>query len=208
MKRYSIFPSLGLLFMLALLILLGGCATNIPVAKNPPLYAQEKLRAVDHWDNIADSVATRVQKSLLDRNDLISKPLYVRPPNDRPFIMAFYNLLRTRLVSKGMQVSEQCEPNSLVIEYNVQTVLFDSGRTGWFPSLAGMGIGVVNAVTGKYTTTSDHEIIVNTRMVHNNRYVMHLSNIYYINDDDWPLYISPESFDPQADRTRTVRISR
>ncbi len=207
MKRRRIVLFAGLLSLLALVA--AGCtSTSIPVAKNPPLYSQEKLRAVDHWDNIADLVATRVQKSLEDRPDLINKPLYVRPPSDRPFIMVFYSLLRTRLVSKGMQVSEICEPDSLIIEYNVQTVLFDEWRSGWLPSLSSMGIGVLNAVTGKYTTASDHEIIVNTSMLHNNRYVMHLSNIYYINDDDWPLYISPESFDPKAATTRTVRISR
>ena len=206
MKRHFNFVYPGLVFLLVLASLAGGCSTNIPIATRPPLYTQEKVQAVDHWDNIANTVAMRVQKSLEDRKDLINKPLYVQAPSDRPFSLAFYNLLRTRLVSKGMQVSDTREANSLIIEYNVQTVLHESNRSDWMPSLTAMGIGIANLVTGKYTSPSDHEIIINTSMVHNNRYVMHLSTICYINDDEWPMYISPESFDPNAERTRTVPL--
>ena len=186
----------------------GGCAsTEIPLAKNPPLYAQEKVQAVDHWDNIANEVAMRVQKSLEDRPDLVAIPIYVKPPNDRPFSMAFHDLLRTRLVSRGMQVADVPEAATLMLEYNVQTVLHDSSRGSWLPSLAAMGIGIVHLATGQYTTTSDHEIIINSSIIHHNRYVMHLSHVAYINEADWPLYVSPESSDPMARRTRTVHIT-
>ena len=61
--RYIIFL-LGALIMLAASIFLGGCAsTEIPLAATPPLYSQEKLQAADHWDNIANTVAMRIQKS-------------------------------------------------------------------------------------------------------------------------------------------------
>ena len=186
-------------------ISLTACSRNRPLATNPPVYEQQKLQAVDHWDNVADTVATRVQKSLSDRRDLINKPIFVQPPNDRPFSMAFYNLLRTRLVSKGMQVVDHREADALVLNYSVQTVLHDSS-TDWTPSLAAMGIGLVNMVTGSYTSRSEHEIIINSELLHKNRYVMHLSTVCYINDDEWPMYISPESFDPNGSQTRTVRL--
>lgn len=186
-------------------ISLTACSRNRPLATNPPVYEQQKLQAVDHWDNVADTVATRVQKSLSDRRDLINKPIFVQPPNDRPFSMAFYNLLCTRLVSKGMQVVDRREADSLVLNYSVQTVLHDSS-TDWTPSLAAMGIGLVNMVTGSFTSRSEHEIIINSELLHKNRYVMHLSTVCYINDDEWPMYISPESFDPNGSQTRTVRL--
>ena len=205
MKRRHTVIFLSLLASLALAGALTGCSKSRPLATNPPLYTQEKLQAVDHWDNVANTVAMRVQKSLEDRRDLINKPIYVQLPDDRPFSMAFYNLLRTRLVSKGMQVSDKPEPDSLTLNYNVQTVLHESGAS-WTPSLASMGIGIVNMVSGSYTSRSDHEIIVNTSMLYKNRYVMHLSTVCYIDDDEWPMYISPESFDPSGARSRTVRL--
>ena len=205
MIRRNLFIFLGLLALLALAGSLTACSKNRPLATNPPQYEQDKLQAVDHWDNIADAVAIRIRKCLEDRRDLINKPLYVQPPNERPFSMAFYNLLRTRLVSKGMQVSDKRELDSLVVNYSVQTVLHESS-SDWLPSLRAMGIGIVNLVTGSYTTRSDHEILINATMLHKNRYVMHMSLPYYIDDDEWAMYISPESFDPNGSQTRTVRL--
>ena len=205
MKRRHTITFFSLLALLALAGLLTACSKSRPLATNPPLYEQDKLQAVDHWDNVANTVATRVQKSLEERRDLINKPIYVQPPNDRPFSMAFYNLLRTRLVSKGMQVSDKREADTLILSYNVQTVLHESWAS-WSPSLASMGIGVVNMVTGSYTSRSEHEIIINSELLYKNRYVMHLSTVCYIDDDEWPMYISPESFDPNGGQTRTVRL--
>lgn len=205
MKRRHAITFFSLLALLALAGLLTACSKSRPLATNPPLYEQDKLQAVDHWDNVANTVATRVQKSLEERRDLINKPIYVQPPNDRPFSMAFYNLLRTRLVSKGMQVSDKREADTLILSYNVQTVLHESWAS-WSPSLASMGIGVVNMVTGSYTSRSEHEIIINSELLYKNRYVMHLSTVCYIDDDEWPMYISPESFDPNGGQTRTVRL--
>ena len=206
MRLYFLCIQLGVLIIFAISVFLGGCAsTEIPLAETPPLYSQQKIQAADHWDNVANTVAMRIQKSMEDRPDLVNKPVYVVLPNTRPFSMAFHSLLLTRLVSKGMQVSDKPEPDSLMLNYNVQTVLHESGAS-WTPSLASMGIGVVNLVTGSYTSRSDHEIIVNTSMLYKNRYVMHLSIVCYIDDDEWPMYISPESFDPSGARSRTVRL--
>ncbi|MDR2488732.1 MAG: hypothetical protein LBD42_04495 [Desulfovibrio sp.] len=205
MKRQPALIVLGMLILTVLPGLLTACSRSRPLATNPSLHTQEKLQAVDHWDNIADTVAMRVQKSLEDRRDLINKPIYIQPPNDRAFSMAFYDLLRTRLVSRGMQVSDKREADSLMLNYSVQTVLHDSSAN-WTPSLAALGIAVVNSVTGSFTTRSDHEIIINSDMVYKNRYVMHLSTVCYIDDKEWPMYISPESFDPNGAQTRTVRL--
>ncbi len=191
----------------ALAMLLAACAsTDVPVAQNPPLHAQQKVQSVDHWDNLADTAAQRVVKTLEDRPDLTAKPLYVQPPSDRPFSIAFYNLLRTRLVTKGMQVSNRLEPDSLIIEYDVQTVRHDNNGT-WMPGLDTLAVGLGGLVGAGYGPASDNEIVLNTRMLHGNRYVMHLSQLAYINDDEWAMYISTDSLDPQNASTRKVRIT-
>lgn len=184
-----------LTILCAMVILLGGlwgCAqTTIPLATAPPLYEQYKLQSADHWDTVAEGVATRIQKTLEDRPDLIGKPLYITPPNNGIFTRTFASLLRSRLVSKGMQVSEFSEPDALVIQYNAQTVLHDSGRGDYGIGLANLGITAVGAFVGGYTSTSDHEVVINTYMVHRNRYVMSLSQVCYIHDKDWNLYFDP-----------------
>lgn len=201
MKKALPLIQLGLALILAFSFFLAGCtSTRVPVATRPPLYSQQKIVAVDHWDNIAIEVAERVRKVLLDRPDLIARPLYVRGPEGRAFTEVFTGLLHTELVSRGMQVSQTPEPGAVFLEYSVQLVNFDGSRTGFMPSVASLGIGAVNMVTGRYTTPSDREVVVTSRITHNNRYVMHLSNYYYINDDDWQLYLSnPSVSGPDAD---------
>lgn len=181
------------------MLALWGCVqTTIPLASAPPLYEQYKLQSADHWDTVAEGVAVRVQKTLEERQDLIGKPLYIAPPNDGVFTRTFASLLRSRLVSKGMQVSEYNEPDAITINYNVQMVLHDSGRGDYGIGLANLGISVAGAFVGGYTSTSDHEVVINTYMVHRNRYAMSLSQVCYIHDKDWDLY-----FDPSMLRRKT-----
>jgi hypothetical protein len=198
---------LGALIILALMTLLGGCASmDIPLSEAPPLYSQEKIRAADHWDNIADSVALRIQKTLEERPDLVHRPLYVQLPNSRPFSRALYKLLTTRLVSKGMQVSGRVEPDSLLLEYDLQLIRYKGSRENWMPGLASLGLALANAAGAGYGIASDHEIIINFRMIHNNRHVMHLSRIFYINDQDWALYADANPADGKADNSRRVPL--
>ena len=179
---------LGLLTMLALAVFFAGCSTSpVPPQVNPPAYTQERVQAADHWRNMAEDTAKSVVHALEERRDLIARPLYVQPPNGRPFSIAFYDLVKSELVSRAVQLSQTLEPDTLRLEYHVQTVVHDASRRGTW------GVG-------------QHEIVVNVRMAFNNRYVMHRSYIHYINEADWALYLSPESQAPDADRTRSLRV--
>jgi hypothetical protein len=207
MKSRIICMPLGALITLALMTLFGGCAsTDIPLAESPPLYSQEKIQAADHWDNIANAVALRIQKTLEDRPDLVNRPVYVQPPNSRPFSRALYSLLTTRLVSKGMQVSGQPDPESLFLGYDMQLIHYKSGRRDWTPGLATLGLAIANVVGAGYSVAPDHEIIINFQMIHNNRYVMHLSQVCYINAADWALYGDSPLTDSKADHVRRVPL--
>ncbi|MDR2893657.1 MAG: hypothetical protein LBV80_11375 [Deltaproteobacteria bacterium] len=202
MKKINLKTRLGLLLSLALLTLLLGCeASPIPVAANHDAHLQLKVQASEHWRDIASEVAERVLKAINDRPDLNGRPIFIASPNNRPFTVAFYNLLRSELVSRGLQVSYSKEPGGINLEYTVQTVHFDSGRRSDSTPL--IGIDDKN----RYNSPSNNEIIVNARLFHLNRFVVHCSAIRYINDDDWPLYMDPQVADPLAESSRNIRVT-
>lgn len=191
MKLLRINGLLGILTALAVSVFLAGCGTSqVPVPEYPKAYTQEIAQAADHWRDIASDVAERVRIALLERRDLLDKPLFVSAPNSRDFDLAFYQLLKTEMVSRAIQVSERAERGTITMDYTVQTVHHDPSR-----------------MTGpRYSGASDHEIVVNVRMAYNNRYVLHLSYIRYINDADWPLYISPESTNPAVGGAPVIKV--
>ena len=201
MKKVRIPTRLGVLTMLMLIAFLAGCTrSHVPVPEKPVAYTQEKAQAADHWRGIAVDVADKIRDALVERSDIATKSLYVVPPNDRPFMLAFHQLLRTELVSRAIQVAEEPEFDSVRVEYDVLTVLHDPSRfsSGIYGHLADLGIGLGRFFSG--ASGSDNEIVVNVRMAHNNRYVVHLSYIRYINDADWPLYLN--------DGNRAIRATK
>lgn len=208
--NYLLIPArLGLLTMLALIVFLAGCTrSHVPIAEKPKAYTQEKMQAAEHWRDIAVDVAEKIRDALVVRDDLLLKPIYVVPPNSRPFMLTFHQMLKTELVSRAVQVSEQREPDGVQLEYDVLTLVHDSSRftRGYYSVLGDMGLLLGSLVAGG-ASESDHEIVVNVRMAHNNRYVTHLSYIRYINDADWHLYLSPESLDPSGGKNRVLRVT-
>ncbi|SBV91590.1 conserved exported hypothetical protein [uncultured delta proteobacterium] len=181
---------LAMLTMLMLIVFLAGCTrSSIPVPEQPVAYSQEKAQASDHWRDIAVDIADKIRDALVERSDLTTKPLYVMPPNSRPFTTTFHQVVKSELVSRAIQVSEQREPDSVQVEYDVVTVKFDPSRRSAFSS------------------ASDHEVVINVRMAYDGRYVVHRSYIRYINDCDWMQYLSPETLDPSAGKSRVVRVT-
>ena len=173
-----------------------GQTSPVPLPEDHRAYAQLMEQAADHWRDMATEVAQRVYKAYEDRDDLLEVPIFVAPPNNRPFTVAFYHLLRTELVSRGLQVSYNREPYSVLLEYSVQTVPFDPERFKRYAPRQGLAEG------------SNHELIVNARLFFRNRFVMHCASIRYINDADLALYIDPQNHDPLAESLRAVRITR
>ena len=179
-----------------------GCAstqTTLPMAQAPEQFQQYKVQSADHWDTVANEVVDRVRKTQEDRPDLITLPIYIAPPNDGIFVRAFASFLRSRMVTKGMQVAEYPEADALILNYNVQIVSHDSSRGDLGIGVAALGMAVVGTFTGGHTTPSDHEIIINTTLVHRNRYAMSLSQVCYINDADWELYLDPSMLRRQTE---------
>jgi hypothetical protein len=179
-----------MLTMLMLIAFLAGCArSSIPVPQKPVAYTQEKAQAADHWRDIAVDVADKIRDALVERTDLTTKPLYVTPPDSRPFMAAFHQVVKSALVSRAIQVSERREPDSAQVEYDVVTVKFAPSRRS------------------SASSASDHEVIINVRMAYGNRYVVHRSYIRYINDADWMQYLGPETLTPSAGKSRVIRVT-
>lgn len=165
-----------------------------PVAADHAAFLQLVEQAGEHWRDLAVEVAERVLKAYEDRPDLLERPIFIVQPNNRPFSVAFYNLLRTELVSRGLQVSYKQEERSTLLEYTVQTVPFDRSRMDY-------------ALKHGKAKASDNEIIVNARMSYRNRFVMHASSIRYINEADIALYMDPQVYDPMATSSRNIRVT-
>ncbi|MDR2050687.1 MAG: hypothetical protein LBQ63_02815 [Deltaproteobacteria bacterium] len=180
----------------------GGPTSPAPVPADHGAYSQLTMQAAEHWRSMAIEVAAKIYKAYEDREDILEFPLYVAPPNNRPFTVAFYNLLRTELVSRGVQISSALEPRSALLEYAVQSVPFDPGRFRENFQLSSGGADW----SGK-GRASNHEIIVNARMFYRNRFIMHYSGIRYINDADLGLYKDPQAADPLAESRRNIRIT-
>jgi hypothetical protein len=201
MRLLRISGLLALLTVLTCSFLLLACSEHMaPVAVGYNKSYQPKIQAVAHWRSLAGDVADRVLMAIEDRPDLHEKPIFVALPNNRAFSVAFYHLLRTELVSRGIQVSHNREAQGIVVEYAVQAVLFDSARFG--SAMDSMGIHR----DGDGITPSNNEIIVNARMFFQNRFVLHASAVRYINDADLPLYFDPQIADPMAESTRSIRV--
>ena len=190
------------------LLWLAGCNSQIPQAVTYPMSTQQKMQAAEHWNILAEDTAAQVAAAIEARPDLSGRPINVEAPNNSAFATAFHDLLISRLVFRGLQVPLDPE-GTLILTYHTSRVThswrFNRPPPGLLTSLA-LGISVVHelekvstewsyvALTaagfiadvaiGHYTWPSDTEIIITVEMTENNRYVLHTSSIYYINDPD------------------------
>ena len=194
MKNVHMIRLLGLLLALCFAFVLLGCSKgNVPTAAAYRPELQLQMQAVKHWHEIAAGVAERVKLAREDRPDIRDLPIFIAMPNNKPFTVAFYNFLRTELVSRGFQVSYNREPVNLIMEYTIQTVPFDDSRFSFGPSLG-------------QAAPSMNEVIVNARMFYRNRFILHTSAVRYINDADLALYPDPQAADPMAESSRDIRV--
>jgi len=220
---------------LALTVLLSGCVlyrSQIPVATTYEAEPQYKMQSAGHWQVLASDVADRILKAIEDRDDLLMKPLYLEPPNSRPFSLGFYKLLTSELVSRGMQVSLERESDVVDVDYDVLAVLHNdrmqrppigtfttigagvsaaralNSMAEWIPAAIGAGV-LADLAGGAITSSSNREVLISVSMSYNNRYVVHTSSVYYINDPDFEQFVDPEARGHyvQEFKARPVRVT-
>ncbi|MBU1001002.1 MAG: hypothetical protein KKE73_00590 [Proteobacteria bacterium] len=173
---------------------------------------QHKMQAAEHWDILAADVADQIKLAVDERVELRLLAIDVDTDQRGPFNDVFQNLLKSQLVFRGLQVADKQE-NQLKVKYRVQVVRHGSRFQRPPPGLLtaiGAGIAVMRdhlTVKANYAAApiglladigvgylnfhSNHEVVITTEMVWKNRFVVHCSDIYYINDPDYKHYGEP-----------------
>lgn len=163
-----------ILTLLLSALFLSGCAYKASADGAPkgqrepiePLYHNGKtVIKMTSWHYVASDIAASVRKALEDRGDLLDKALYLPPPNASSFPVVFYNLLKSELVSRGLQLAELPEQNVVNLNFSLYKVKHHYSPSSWY-----------------------YEVAIVARMSHNNRYVMHKSGSYKVRNDDSRLY--------------------
>ncbi len=123
--------------VLLILLLTAGCYTQTPKPVSYEYSTQRKMQAAHHWDLLADDVVSQI-KCILTKAGYMNQPIYVKPAcgaslglcaphNESPFDEGFYDLLVSRLVNQGIQVSVE-EKGALVVTNKVQVVYHTENR--------------------------------------------------------------------------------
>lgn len=199
-------------------LLAGGCSSlDVPRADNYPATNQKKARAVHHWDVLADDVATRIAGKIRDW-PAGEHPIYVSASGDTSFNNGFRKLLITRLLDRGVVLTNQ--PSAVTLAFETQLVqhpgrVSNSLPMPWTRLALGVGVardwahrapGAGSIVAGtiaigaladaaQYTTDGPAaggptrtEVLITTSLESGDRYLARTSDVYYIEQDDAALY--------------------
>jgi len=186
-----------------------GCTTQVPYPIPHKLSTQKKMQAAQHWEMLARDVAEQVRFALNNIHRINHKPIYVKSYNSTPFHEVFHGLLISHLVQKGLAVSCN-DQDAIVMEYQARIVAHSERFVRHPPikyTVLGGGLNVARRVmewssidlmnlgfaTGlaidgyRNLSTGDlsnKEVIISTGLTYHDRYLMHQSDIYYINEPD------------------------
>jgi len=192
-----------------------GCATvknpEAPITENFPHSFQKQLQASNHWEIIANDLASQIQESIVNKK-ITARPIYLNlQSNQTDFTRAFNDFLITSLVKKGVAVSK-LKSGSTIYEYKVQTVQYKSNRSTFLPNKAkwttlAAGLVVFRNVAHVINTadtailgagvladvwTADGapklELIITSSILNDNLYLTRTTDIYYANEIDIHLY--------------------
>ncbi|GAM10698.1 hypothetical protein OR1_02991 [Geobacter sp. OR-1] len=204
------------LILISSILLLSGCASQLPIPANYPISTQKKARAAHHWDVLADDIALQTQIAAYGKESAIrDKPVYVREMREAtPFNKAFRNFLITRLVNRGLAVNDHPVGGTVEINYDTQIVRHASNRYTHIPGTVTAltaGLWVIHGMVesgaealpaalgvsalmdwglGHYAGGATHtELIVTTSIVTDNQYRLRSSSIYYIEEEDSDLFV-------------------
>jgi hypothetical protein len=207
--RKTVIP--GLLSVL----LVSGCAIHDarPLVSDPEVPAQYKLKSAAHWQVVAADVASQVDAGLKQGN-FARVPLQVSDgkPGSK-FSTVFASQLRSRLVQQGLTVVES-SPAAIDVSVAVEQVRHGKPRRAYRPGiLTALTAGVLVVrdavlhessvnVTGmafamaldasqslqEFLERPSTEVVLTTALKHNGIYVMHRTDVYYVDEVDAGLF--------------------
>jgi len=234
---------LGLYVCLVVLLVMGGCyygpelpskpvTSQVPVPNGFRLSTQQKMQAVQHWQLLANDVADLIKKKIKYGYHDTRISIYVAPSGITPFEKAFHDLLLTRLVEIGLDVSSRPKGN-LQLSFDIQVIthhhkilrtgagVYKSLAPGFFVRRGTPLYGPekrtdeaevlvhsaeLNAEAGEYTIElPENEIMVTSSLMFGSKYIMRNSSIYYINDPEWSHYVLKSKYrDPAVAQYKLV----
>jgi hypothetical protein len=200
--------SIPSLFLAALFV--NGCAFHDgrPAVANYDVESEYKLKSAKHWRVIADDIAASIDK--------VSKPIgqsvYVPASPSTAFGRIFASQLQSSLQEKGVVVSPidvgavkvnitaeevrhvsryRYAPGSLTALTAGVMVLRDSALGRYDPAGAVTAVAIGADVAKSFAEANrrpNTEIVLTISMVKDNRYVMHRTDTYYVDDVDTALF--------------------
>jgi hypothetical protein len=173
------FPLSDLLLAAILAAALAACGR--PMSSTFPTESQQKLQAARHWEILASGVADKVKRAVDANPELAFTPIDVQPLCAGPFCEVYAELLRSQLVARAMQVASRDE-GIMALQFGVQVL----GEAAKSPSrLPGPGeSGVAMSGGERRTYSGPTEVVVTSELLYQNRYLVHSSDIYYIDAAD------------------------
>lgn len=126
-----------------LALLVTGCAgLDVPQPERHAASEQKTLRAVHHWEVLADDVAARFAEKVRDW-PVGEHPIYVLAKADTRFNQAFRRLLMNKLADRGVAVTTEPGAVQLVLETQVvQHLQPASSVLDWMPLASGVSVAL------------------------------------------------------------------
>ena len=155
--------------IVAIFLISGGCRQYMAEAPYPVAYPyteQRKMQAMHHWNVLADNVANIIDSKLLESLPGNENVIYVSPAGIADFDKAFQQMLITKLVERGLVVSNN-HKNPLVLSFDTQVV---SHR---------------GAIRDNWYGYPKKEIMVTLSLIFRGSYLMRNSSVYYIDRREW-----------------------
>lgn len=202
--------------LMSLMVSISGCAQlKTPAAPIPENFAlenkfQKHMQTSQHWKVVADDLADQM-KQVMQQKKLTSKPVYLNLQTSvTPFTRAFNDFLITRLVQKGVAVS-QVKTGSRIYNYKIQLLKYESQRgtlvsdkVKWTTLAAGLvvvrniadALNVDGAVLGagaaldaaNLNFAPNLEVIITSSLLDGSVFIARSSDIYYANEADIHFY--------------------
>lgn len=203
--------------MIVMPLLLSGCATAIPQARNFAPSEQKKVMAAKHWEMIAADAVEQTRLALQSPRFDGNKPVYVTENGKADFDRAFRKYMISGFIDAGMPVSTKKE-GAIEVSYETQVIRHANAQNpealGYQPGMATVGVSgfwVLRNAISKWSTRSAGiasvaaagaydayqainpgetgvELLVSTSVVHADRYVMLKTDAYYIESGEAVLF--------------------
>jgi len=201
-------------FIFIVLMGLTGCTGRIPEPVNHQYTQQQKMQASEHWEVLAADLANRInnqmilsgniEKAVFVRETCGDEATPCTPRETSPFKEGFRDLLITNLYNYGIPTNSSKSDDAIEVLYKVQIVHYRATRVrtappGLFTAISTAILVLRNApsellilaggitadlLNASVATKGQHEIIITTSLINNNKYLFRASDIYYINDKD------------------------